>query len=70
MKNGNSNDFLLAITFPSSIHIDPDVCRLLPWGQEERVQAEHTLPGSWLSVRAVQAGEELTAAAPFQKRGA
>lgn len=45
MKNGNSSDFLLALTFPLSTHIDPDVCRLLPWGQEERVQAEHTLLG-------------------------
>lgn len=44
-KNGNSSDFLLALTFPLSTHIDPDVCRLLPWGQEERVQAEHTFLG-------------------------
>lgn len=30
MKNGNSSDYLLALTFPVSTHIDPYVCRLLP----------------------------------------
>lgn len=33
MKNGNSSDFLLALTFPLSTHLDPDVCRLFPGGR-------------------------------------
>lgn len=34
MKKGTSGDFLLPLTFPLWPHIDADVCRLLPWGQE------------------------------------